>query len=89
MTCLSLFISRPDSHLCAAAMSAHLLIGGVFIVCVLYHTPFRNSGVSRDQFCHTLPGATVMEGAVKGTSGAASSRWDLALRGRRDFSEST
>lgn len=44
----------------------------------------------RDQSCHTLPGAAVMEGAVKVTSGAANSRWDLRLRrGRRDSSEPT
>lgn len=49
--------------------------------CFYTHTPFRNSGLSRDQFCHTLLGATVMEGAVKVTSGAAYSRWDPRLRG--------
>lgn len=37
--------------------------------------------LSRDQFCRTLPGASVMESAVKVTSGAANSRWDLRLRG--------
>lgn len=44
--------------------------------------------MSRDQVGHTLPGATVMEGAVKVTSGAANSRWDPRLRGGgRDFSQ--
>lgn len=37
--------------------------------------------MSRDQFCHTLLGAAVMEGAVKVTSGAAYSRWDPRLGG--------
>lgn len=36
--------------------------------------------MSRDEFCHTRPGATVMEGAVKVTPGPASGRWDLRLR---------
>lgn len=74
ITCLSFLNSRPNSHVWICSSE-------VFLLSVVCHTPFRNSGLSRDQFCHTLLGAAVMEGAVKVTSGAAYSRWEPRLRG--------